>query len=299
MKAWQSAALRVVLFFAGLGVTLLPRRLELLLGPRLGLFLLGIGRRRREVAHENIRRCLREIGEPGWQSLLEENYRHYGVLAFELLHLFSPIPGHYRRYACRVAVLEGFDNWQRANDKGRGVLFVSSHLGNWELMVAAGAMSGMPLTMVTKHLKPEWLHRKVERSRLTVGVRGAYEPRTLPVVMRALRSKESVGFVMDQYAGPPIGIPVPFFGVKVGTLAAVGTLASRTGAAIVPVKTYRDTRGIVHVCVEPELDLGEAIKNEERTTEALSGRVEGWVREYPAQWLWIHRRFKNVSWPAG
>jgi KDO2-lipid IV(A) lauroyltransferase len=164
------------------------------------------------------------------------------------------------------------------------------------MMVAAGAMSGMPLTMVTKHLKPEWLHKKVEASRLSVGVKGAYEPRTLPVVMRALRDGASVGFVMDQYAGPPIGIPVPFFGVKVGTLAAVGTLANRTGAAVVPVKTYRDEKGVVHVCVEPMIEMPQD-SDDEATTARLAAKVEQWVREYPAQWLWVHRRFKNVVWP--
>lgn len=297
MAIWQSALLRVVLFTAGMAVSLLPRFFELRMGPRLGRFLLSIDRRRSAVARENIRGCFRGLGAEEHERLLRRNFEHYGILVLELLHLFSPLPGHYRRYALRVTRLEGFENWRRANDQGRGVLFVASHLGNWEMMVAAGALGGIPLTMVTKHLKPEWLHRKVEASRLSVGVKGAYEPRTLPAVMRALRNRESVGFVMDQYAGPPIGIPVPFFGVKVGTLAAVSTLAQRTGAVIVPVKTYRDERGVVRVCVEPAMELGELIKSEEKTTEVLSGKVEDWVRQFPEQWLWIHRRFKNVVWP--
>lgn len=297
MSAWLSALLRVVLFSAGLKVTLLPRSFELWFGPKLGRFLLKIGKRRREVALENIRHCFPELGPEGWQSLLERNYEHYGVLALELLHLFSPIPGHYEAYARRTTVVEGFENWKRAHELGKGVLFVSSHLGNWEMMVAGGALAGIPLTMVTKHLKPEWLHKKVEASRLSIGARGAYEPRTLPVIMRAFRAKESVGFVMDQYAGPPIGVPALFFGVKVGTLAAVSTLAQRTGAAIIPAKCYRDAAGKVHICIEPQLDLSTIIGNIEQTTEALTAKVEAWVRQYPEQWLWIHRRFKNVTWP--
>ena len=297
MKRWQSALLRFVLFVFGLWVTFLPRKVELWIGPSFGRFLMRIGKKRREVALENIRRCFPKDGATTWNRVLQENFEHYGVLALELLHLFSPVPGHYKRYAKKISCLTGFENWQRANDKGRGVLFVSSHLGNWEMMVAAGSLHGMPLTMVTKHLKPEWLHKKVESSRLSVGVKGAYEPRTLPAIMRALRNKESVGFVMDQYAGPPIGIPVLFFGVKVGTLAAVSTLAQRTGAAIIPVKTFRDAKGIVHVSVEPEMDLGSILENEEKATELLAERVEHWVRQYPSQWLWIHRRFKNVVWP--
>jgi KDO2-lipid IV(A) lauroyltransferase len=245
-----------------------------------------------------MRRCFRgEKSESECGQLLRQNYEHYGILVFELLHLFSPVPGHYRRYMIRNTRLVGFEHWKRAYEQGRGVLFVSSHLGNWEGMVAAGGLAGIPLTMVTKHLKPEWLHKKIEASRLSVNVRGAYEPRTLPLIMRALRKKKAVGFVLDQYAGPPIGIPVPFFGVKVGTLAAVSTLAQRTGAAALPAKTFRDQDGRINVVIEPQLDLSQVINSEEKTTTVLSARVEGWVREYPAQWLWIHRRFKNVVWP--
>lgn len=297
MKFWQAALLKIVLFCAGSVVSCLPRRFELWFGPKLGVALLRIGKKRRLVALENIKRCFPTLDPIAAQELLTENYRHYGILALELLHLFSPLPGHYKKYVMRNSKVEGFENWKKAHDLGKGVLFVSSHLGNWELMVAGGALAGIPITMVTKHLKPEWLHKKIEASRLSVQVKGAYEPRTLPLVMRALRNKESVGFVMDQYAGPPIGIPVLFFGVKVGTLAAVGTLAQRTGAAIIPVKAHRDSGGVVHVCIEPMMDLSAFEKDEERTTEALSTKVEGWVRQYPQQWLWIHRRFKNVVWP--
>lgn len=297
MKVWVSAALRVALFASGLAVTCLPRRLELWIGPRLGRLLLRLSRRR-GVAFDNIRRCFpgQDVGR--YRRLLERNYEHYGILALELLHLFSPVPGHYRRYAAKVSAVDGFENWKRAQEKGKGVLFVSSHLGNWELMVAGGTLAGIPLTMVTKHLKPEWLHRKVERSRLQTGARALYEPRTLPGIMRALRSFEAVGFVMDQYAGPPIGIPVPFFGVKVGTLAAVSTLAQRTGAAVIPVRTHRDESGVVRISIEPAMDLSAIVADEEKTTGALAAKVERWVREYPEQWLWIHRRFKNVVWPG-
>lgn len=295
MTFWQSALLRIVLLIAATFVSFLPRSLELRLGSLLGCALLFIKSKRRKIASENIRRCLPELGSGGWRKLLNQNYRHYGILAFELLHMFSPLPHHWARYARKNSVFEGLDHWRAANKKGKGVLFVASHLANWELMAAAGAFCGIPITMVTKHLKPEWLHRKIESSRLSSGVSAAYEPRTLPLIMRALRKGESVGFVLDQYAGPPLGIPVKFFNVEVGTLAAVGTLAQRTGAVVLPTRTYRDLNGIVHVCVEPALEFTDT--SEQDITAALAQCVETWVRQHPAQWLWIHRRFKNVVWP--
>ncbi len=252
---------------------------------------------RRRIAEENMRRCLPELSQEQRARLLRENFEHYGVLALEILHMFSPIPGHYRRYAARVARLEGFEHWNRAADKGKGVLFVSAHLANWEFAASAAALKGIPITITTRFLKPKWLHRKMEAARLSTGVRALYQPRTLPGVLRALRANEAVTFVMDQYAPPPMGTWAVFFGAKVHTLAAVGSIAQRTGAAIIPAKQRRTPDGIVHIVLEPELDLGNAAGDPDKAAQILVSRVEKWIREEPRQWLWVHRRFKNAVWP--
>lgn len=306
MNALSSACLRILVFAAGLTVTFLPRKAELALGRALGSLIRFAGYRT-VVSRENVRRCFPELDEIARVRLLKKNYGHFGILMLELLHLFSPFSGHYRGYVERHSRIEGLENWERARAKGRGAVFIASHLGNWELMVAMGALSGIPITMVTKHLKPEWLHRIAQRARESTGIEPIYEPRTLPAVLRALRAGKAVGFMMDQYAGPPIGIPVKFFGVEVGTLAAVGTLVSRTGTAVVPAVTRRDENGVMHVRIEPELEMGKFLPDEgqgdarksdvRRTTELLARKVENWVRANPEQWLWTHRRFKNVVWP--
>ena len=294
-----SVFLRVLLFILGLAVSFLPRRMELGLGPRLGLLYLWLDAKRRTIAYDNIRHCLPELGPSGWNKLLRQNFEHYGILGLELLHMLSPLPGHYRRYVQRVAILEGLEHWKTAHDQGHGVLCVSAHLANWELMAAAASLAGISLTIVTRHLKPEWLHKKIEAARLSTQFKGAYLPDTLPTILRALRKKETVGFVLDQYASPPMGIPVPFFGVKVDTLAAIATLAQRYGSPIVPVLQVREADGIVHIRFGPAMDLGNALQDPEKTTTILSAMVESWIRANPPQWLWAHRRFKNVLWPQG
>ncbi len=295
MPAALSWLLRVVLFLLGTAVTFLPRRTELWLGPRLGRWVLLLGGFKRRVAVENIRHCYPELGARGRRRLLERNYEHYGLLFFEYMHFFSPRKGHYRDYILRISKLEGLDHWKRAADKGKGVLFVACHVGFWETLASSGGLAGMPLTVVTKVLQPPWLDAKFTAERLSTGVRAAYHPGSVPTVLRALRKGESVAFMNDQYARPPMGVPVLFFGVKVATLAAVGPLAKRTGAAIVPVSGYRDAEGVSHVVIEPELDLGGALESPERSTQILAAKVETWVRAHPDQWMWIHRRFKRVQ----
>lgn len=297
MNPALSFCLRAFLGALGTAVSFVPRSWELTLGPALGRLGLLLDRRRRKIAHDNIRRCLPELGPAGWDRLLRENFEHYGVLFFELLHMYSPLPGHYRAYARRTAVLEGIEHWRRAHEKGKGVLFVSAHLGNWELMAAVGAMGGVPLTIVTRHLKPEWLHLKMLEARRSVDI-GCFFDNENPArkILGALRKGESVGFVMDQYAPPPTGARVPFFGIEVDTLAAVGTFAERSGAAIIPVYQRRGADGVVRVVIEPELDLGEARRDPAASTALLALKTEEWIRREPAQWLWAHRRFKGVVW---
>ncbi|MDE2246662.1 MAG: hypothetical protein KGJ91_10925, partial [Xanthomonadaceae bacterium] len=231
MNPILAVLLRLPVHGLGLFAALLPRRAELALGRVLGRLALRVDRKRTRIARDNIRRCLPELGPAGWDALLRANYEHYGALVLELAHMFAPIPGHWRRYVARTTRLEGFENWKRADAKGKGTLFCSAHLANWELMAAAGALGGVPVVMTTRHLKPEWLHRWMEKTRLSTGVRCLYQPRTMPGVMKGLRAGAAVGFVMDQYMVPPMGKPLRFFGVTVDTLAAIAPLARRTGAA--------------------------------------------------------------------
>jgi KDO2-lipid IV(A) lauroyltransferase len=290
-----SALLRGVFFCAGTASTFLPRALEIRLGRGLGRLALALDWKRKRIAQANMARCLPELSNEARARLLVENYRHYGTLGLELIHYFSPFVDHYRTYARQTAVLEGFENWKAVHDRGRGTLFVSLHMANWELMAAVGAMAGIPITMVTRRLKPAWLHNLMERRRLSVNVRCVYQPRTLPTVMKALRQGESVGFVMDQYAPPPMGIPVPFFGVKVDTLAAVGTLAQRTGAGVVFATQIREASGLVRIVISPALDLGPELADPTAATARLAREIESLIRANPSQWLWVHRRFKNIK----
>ena len=285
--------LRIPLHGLGLFVAALPRSWEMVLGRLLGRLFLAVDPKRRKVAADNIRRCLPELGPAGWEKLLRANYEHYGILALELGHMFTPIPGHWRAYVERTTRVEGLENWEKVHARGNGELFCSAHLANWEFAAASGAIKGMKVTIVTRNLQPRWLHDWLEKVRLTTGVKCTYQPRTMPTVMKRLRDGEGVVFVMDQYMPPPMGAPTRFFGVTVDTLAALAPLARRTGASILPVRQIRGNDGIVRIVVDPEMPLGA---DDQSDNERLAALVESWIRAQPDQWLWIHRRFKHVDW---
>ena len=275
----------------------LPRRLELALGRAFGRAVLRLGLFKRKVAEANLRRCFPELDAAARARLLLANFEHYGMLFFETLHFFSPWRGHYRRYVAGISRLEGHEHWRRAHARGKGVIFFSAHLGCWEAAGASIGLAGIDATVVTTVLTPRWLHDAITAGRRSFGVAAAYHPGSMPAVLRALRRGGSVVFMNDQYAGAPMGVKVRFFGAETGTLAVVGSLAKRTGAAVLPIYARREPDGTAIARIEPELDLS-ALAGPTEATQAIATHVEAWVRRWPEQWLWMHRRFKDAPLPA-
>ena len=230
------------------------------LGGFLGRFALLFNTRHKRVARENLERCLPELSAEERRRLLSANYEHYGRMVLELAHMFTPLPGHFHAYVLRNVKIEGYENWEKAKARGKGVLFLGSHIANWEFAASVGAIKDIPITIVTRRLKPAWLHDWMQKTRLSVGVRATYQPRTIPTVMKALRDNGAVVFVMDQYMSAPMGEPMRLFGVMVHTLAAIAPLARRTGAAIIPVLPKREAEGRVRIIIEPEIPLSDSDK---------------------------------------
>lgn len=273
-------------------LSLLPRALFLLVGRGLGRLLAALNFRA-HVARENIQRAFPEWNEERRTGFVREAYGELGVLFLEILRSFY----RFDRWIERLADSEGQEHLDAALAQGKGVFVMTAHLGNWEVLTASGpALFRTPVTMVTKELKPHWLHRVVSVTRELLGIKMACEPRTMQGILRALKKKEIVGFVMDQYTGAPVGARVPFFGVPVGSHTALATLALRTEAPVVPAIAVRKPDGRYLIRFEPALatiDTGDQESSVLANTAAYVAITEKWVREFPAQWLWIHRRWKG------
>jgi len=270
-----------------------PRFLRTLFSNLLGLVFQVLGLRRL-VIEQNILLAFPEKTQAYRLKLKHKAYRHLGRLSFEMTVLFA----NWRKFILKETVLEGIEHWKHSLSQGRPVIMLSSHVGNWEMMAAGGSIHGsMEPLLVTKHLKPEWFHKSYEKGRAKAEVLGTYEPHTTRAVFKHLKDRKTVGIVLDQYAGPPYGIRVPFFGIPVGTHQAPAVFAKRTGAAVHPVVNFYDPsikkRRIV---IEPELKWiphDEPAVELALNTEAYVKRIEQHVKSYPSEWLWSHRRFKG------
>lgn len=246
---------------------------------------------RRGVARDNVRRALGRSDDE-CEAVVRAMYLHLGRSAFELLAL--------PRVAATL-VMEGREHVDEALAVGRGVVLLTAHLGNWEVLVHAARGFGPPVTVLTKRMSAGWAEsawRALRRGGATL----LHERGTGHRVRGALARGEVVAFVLDQHEPSRGALRAPFMGRMAATSTGLARLALATGAPVVPVFTHRAPAGHHVVVFGPPMPRPEAGGSEGAAwlTRACLAAVERAIRAHPEQWLWIHRRWKaELSEPAG
>lgn len=197
-----------------------------------------------------------------------------------------------------LALFEGADNWElvdAALAAGRGLLFVSGHIGNWELGGAYIAARGVPVDAVARHMANPRVDGYITRMRERGGVRVLHDERAVREVPRAVRANRAVGMLFDQGAVGLASTWVKFFGRWAKTPRGPATFALRLGAPIIFVAGIRQPSGKYRLVVEPvSADLtGDRDVDIDRIVAAYSDVLERWVRKHPEQYFWHHRRWKH------
>lgn len=270
----------------------LPPRAGRWLGTALGEagYWLLVGRRR--VAVENLTLAFGPDLDPrGRRALARANFRHLGTTAVECCRLFLGPRGD---LVGRVR-LEGTEHVRAALTEGRGVLYLTAHLGNWELLAAAHARTGFPASVVVRPLDNPFLERLVAGGRLRHHLRLISKREALAPVRAALSRGECVAILLDQDAGQD-GVFAPFFGQLAATSRSLAILALKTGAPVVPGFIRRLPNGEHQMRLEPVIPLvrtGNVRRDVEVNTARFTAAIERQIRAQPDQWFWVHRRWKT------
>jgi KDO2-lipid IV(A) lauroyltransferase len=284
----EALAFRVLLAAA----RLLPRRPLLALGGLVGRVAYAVDRRHRRVTHDNLRLAygdglpaerLRQIAVGCWI--------HFGRSIVDALCFprFGPDA------IGTVVHYEGLEHIRAAYAKGRGVLLFSGHFGNWELTAFMQGYLELPLVLITRRLDNPALERLLADVRQSTGNRVVHKRDAVREIVRALRDKLGVAIVIDQDARGS-GVFVPFFGHLASTTPTLARIALRTGAAVVPTFSVPQPDGTYIVTYEAEVQVvetGDRDEDARRLTAECTAILERWVRRYPDQWLWMHRRWKT------
>ncbi len=186
---------------------------------------------------------------------------------------------------------EGFEHYAEAKRRGRGVLFATGHVGNWELSAYAHALMTEPMNVVVRPLDNPWLDDLVEKRRTGSGNCIVRKKDPARALIRALRANEAVGILVDQNSTLNEGVFVDFFGVPACTNAAFMKLARHSGATVIPgfaLWSEAEQRYILRFYAPLEI-TGDVVAD----TQRLHTVLERIILEHPGQWLWIHRRWKT------
>jgi KDO2-lipid IV(A) lauroyltransferase len=191
--------------------------------------------------------------------------------------------------------IEGLPHYVEASQRGKGVIILTAHLGNWEIIPKAFWSVGHCINAIVRPLDNPYLDRVVQDWRRGNGM-GVLNKRTdVHKIMRLLRKGETVGFLLDQNTVEQDAVFVDFFGQEAATHKGPAMLALRSGAAVVPVFAIR--AGSRHrVVIEKPLSLVRTTSNADdiyHMTALFTKTIESAVARYPAQWLWMHRRWKT------
>jgi len=226
--------------------------------------------------------------------------RLYRYLGWQLGE-FCQMPRYTRENTRDGFRYEGLEHYLAARERGRGVLIVTGHLGAWELSSFWHSLMGHPMAMVIRRLDNAHVDRMVNAIRCQHGNRVVHKDDFARGLLAAMRAGETVGILMDTNMTPPQGVFVPFFGVAACTASGLARLALRTGAAVLPgflVWEPGEKRYVLHFGAEIAVtQSGDDERDIVENTARFTAAIEGFVRRYPDQWLWVHRRWKTR--PAG
>ncbi len=210
---------------------------------------------------------------------------------------FCRFPRYTRANVSQAAVYDGFENYEKAHRRGKGVLFLTAHLGGWEIGSFVHSLHGHPLRVVVRALDNPHLDALVRRYRTLHGNQTFEKQDFARGLLAAMKGGETVGLLMDTNMTPPQGVFVPFFGVAACTGSGLARVALHTDAAVIPAFTIWDAvlrKYRVHFDFALELirtgnDEADVLAN----TALFTKIIEDYVRRYPDQWLWVHRRWKT------
>ncbi len=289
LRQWfEYAALWLALKFFGL----LPRAAARGLGAAIVAMLFGLRPALRRTALFNLQLAFPESTEERRSEIVRGMVRNLGWMAGE----FSQFPKYARKGIGGAVRLDGLENFLAAEQRGKGVLFLTGHLGAWELAPFAQACYGHPLHFLVRAIDNPRVDALVNRYRSLSGNAPIEKNQSARAILRILHTGGTVGILADQNTLPDEAVFVDFFGIAASTTTGIARLALHTGAAVVPGYIFWDAPAKKYCLrLEPALDLSHS-SNFERdivdNTARFTRVIEDYVRRYPDQWVWVHKRWK-------
>ena len=271
----------------------LPLTVVRALGRALGRLVYLVEGPRRRITLENLAYAFPARTAQERRALARAMFAHFGGLLLELIKF-----GTYSREQMLAATeIEGEDRIRQAQAQGRGILIFTGHFGYWELLAIAHALRMEPMSVLARPLDNPYLHTVLEDVRTSTGNSVIYRQGAVRRILRELADGRVVGILIDQHLHTPDAVYVGFFRRPAATTSALAALALRTGASVIPVFALPLPHGRYRFIYEhpvdpPRADTPDAVRE---FTQRCTDVLEMYVRRHPDLWMWMHRRWRDVS----
>ncbi len=271
----------------------LPRPVSRVLAVGVTCFLLLLRPRLRRTAMFNLR-----LAFPGWsdaqrRAVIRRMVRHIGRMAAE----FALFPRWTRENVEQIVLLDGHENFLAGRSRGKGVLFLTGHIGAWEISSFAHALYGFPLHYMARPLDNPRVDALINRYRCLSGNRPIFKNEAAREMLKVLRAAGTIGILADHNTLPDEGVFVDFFGKLACATTGIARVALHTDAAVVPATAYWDgSLRKYRLRFEPPVELvrtGDPDRDIIENTQRFANILEGIIRNHPDQWVWVHARWKT------
>jgi len=270
---------------------IIPYNIRIKIGEYLGLVLYFVYKRRRDIAIENISNSFREMSREWHINICKKSFIHFGIIAMEFVQLFR----FNNKFIKKNIIIEGEENLKEALWKGRGIVGICPHLGNWEFVAACIALKGYPVSVIMKRQSNPFINKIIEELRSSFNMECIYKSNAGFPVIRALKKNRIVAFVADQDAGKN-GLFLKFLGRSASTAQGPARYAiSNNSPALIFTGIKEGNTFKIFISQSLNFDynknnLKSAVTN---NTSVWTKKIEEYIKKYPEQYFWMHRRWKS------
>lgn len=290
MRDWfEFAAVWLILKTTGA----LPRVVARALAAAIARLLFALRPKLKRTAEFNLRLAFPEWNDARRDEVIRGMVRNLAWMAAE----FARFPRYTPRNITDVVILAGQENFLGGQRRGKGVLYLTGHIGAWELSSFAHALYGFPLRYMARPLDNARVDALVNRYRCLSGNRPIFKNESARAMLKILKESGTVGILADQNTMPEEGVFVDFFGKTACTTTGIARVALHTDAAVVPGYAYwDDSVGKYRLRFEPAVELvrtGDTERDVFVNTQKFAKVIEDIIRKHPTQWVWVHARWKT------
>jgi len=290
MRQWLEYAAA----WAGLkALGLLPRGAARSVGAAFASASYGVRTPLRRAALFNLQLAFPELSDSRREEIVLGMIRQIGWMAGE----FSQFPKYTPENISQIVEIDGAENFDCAQRRGKGVLFLTGHMSAWELAPFAHALYGHPLYFLVRPVANSRVDSLINRYRCLSGNRPIEKNRSARAILKVLAEGGTVGILADTNTSLEEGVFADFFGIPASTTSGLARIALRTDAAVIPgFLVWNAAQSKYRLQFAPALELtrtGDEEVDVRANTSLFTSVIEAYVREHPDQWLWVHKRWKT------